>query len=91
MDAENQRAALQKMVEGSKTGRYGRANSYPGPTQNIVQTEISLWKHFSIKSLILALFIAFFLNLFVSAIFGVEPRKNIFWTAAWNCSRQWKN
>ena len=38
---------------------------------------------FSWKTFIIALIVAFFLNIFISAITGVEPRKNIMWTALW--------
>jgi len=38
---------------------------------------------FSWKTFIIALIVAFFLNIFISAIADVEPRKNIMWTVLW--------
>lgn len=38
---------------------------------------------FSWKTFIAAFIVAFFLNIFLSAYSGVEPRKNIIWTIAW--------
>jgi hypothetical protein len=41
------------------------------------------YKSFSWKYLIIAFFIAFFLNIFAAAVAGTEPRKNIIWTVFW--------
>jgi len=35
------------------------------------------------KSLIVAIIVAFFLNIFISAAAGIEPQKNIAWTVFW--------
>jgi len=58
-------------------------SSRPSPKQSDIETHPKNPGWLNWKSLIIAFFIAFVLNIFAAAVAGTKPAKNIIWTVWW--------